>query len=329
MNHAGPIFELPPRIKRDDGSTRRVGFELEFSGIDLDATAAALQSSLGAALTSKTAAERVLQVEHLGEFTVELDWAYLKRKAAEEGHSASDEEWLERLGETAAALVPVEVVCPPIPVTDLADLDPMVAALREAGAIGTEESLVAAYGVHVNPEIPALDAATLHAYIRAFSLLQWWLVEHHAVDATRKLSPYIDLYSEAYVERVLGTSQPDMDEIFAAYLEHNASRNHALDLLPLLAEIDEARVQDVVDDARVKARPTFHYRLPDCDIERADWSLAEAWNAWCVVEKLAAQPEALDTLAAKYLEAKRFLLGVKRKAWVEQVDRWLQDHGLV
>lgn len=329
MNHAGPIFELPPCIKRDDGSVRRVGFELEFSGIDLDATAEALQSSLGAALTSKTAAERVLQAEDLGEFTVELDWAYLKKKAAEKGHSASDEEWLERLGETAAALVPVEVVCPPIPVTDLAELNPMVAALREAGAIGTEESLVAAYGVHVNPEIPALDAATLHAYIRAFALLQWWLVVHHAVDATRKLSPYIDLYSEAYVEQVLGASQPDMDEIFSAYLEHNASRNHALDLLPLLAEIDEARVQKAVDDARVKARPTFHYRLPDCDIERADWSLAEAWNAWCVVEKLAAQPEALDALAAKYLEAKRFLLGVKRKAWVEQVDQWLKDHGLV
>lgn len=329
MSKPALSFEMPPRLKRDDGQVRRVGFELEFSGIDLDATAAALQSSLGAVPVMQTAAERVLKVEPMGEFRVELDWAYLKNKAAKKGLSASDDEWLEWLSQAAAAVVPVEVVCPPVALTQMADLDPMVAALRRAGAIGTEESLVAAYGVHVNPEIPVLDAPTLHDYIRAYALLQWWLVDRHAVDAARKLSPYIDLYPEAYVERVLGDSRPDMDEIFAAYLEHNASRNHALDLLPLLAEIDQARVQKAIDDARVKARPTFHYRLPDCDIERADWSLAEAWNAWCVVEKLAAQSEALDTLAAKYLGAKRFLLGVKRKAWVEQVDRWLKDYGLV
>lgn len=329
MNHAGPIFELPPRVKRDDGRIRRVGFELEFSGIDLDQTAAALQASLDARARSETAAERVLESQALGEFRVELDWAYLKKKAAEQGLSATDDEWLERLGQAAATLVPVEVVCPPIPVTELAVLHPMVSALRDAGAIGTEESLLAAYGVHVNPEIPVLDAPTLQAYLQAFCLLQWWLVDTLDVDATRKLSPYIDLYPEAYVERVLAEGAPDMDEIFDAYLEHNATRNRALDLLPLLAEVDEERVRDAIDDARIKARPTFHFRMPNCQIERADWSLADAWNTWCVVEKLAARAAAREALALEFRDARRFLLGVKRSDWVARVDQWLKDHALV
>ena len=328
MNEPARRFELPPRVDRDVGEPRRVGFELEFSGIDLDATAAALHSALGAELQSETAAERVLQVESLGEFRVELDWEYLKHKAAEEGRSATQEEWLERLSDAAALLVPVEVVCPPVAVTELAVLDPMVAALRAAGAVGTEESLLAAYGVHVNAELPALDAATLYPVIRAFCLLQWWLVDRHAVDATRKISPYIGLYPAAYVERVLSTRRAGMEEILAGYLEHNATRNRALDLLPVLAAVDEDTVRAAVDDPRIKARPTFHYRMPDCHIERDGWSLAEAWNTWCVVEKLAARSDDLDALAEEFLGADRLLLGVNRGRWVELVDRWLADRGL-
>lgn len=328
MNARPSNYELPPTLNRGDGDTRRVGFELEFSGIDLDATAAALQTSLGASLKSETAAERVLQVDSLGEFRVELDWAFLKNEAAKKGRSEVGEEWLERLSEAAALVVPVEVVCPPVPIDNLAVLDPMVQALRKAGAVGTEESLIAAYGVHVNPEVPALDAATLYPMIRAYCLLQWWLVDRHGVDLTRKISPYIGLYSAAYVEHVLSVSTASMDEIIHAYLEHNATRNRALDLLPLLAEIDEDRVRTVVDDPRVKARPTFHYRLPDCHIEHDDWSLSRAWNTWCVVEKLAERTEDLEALAQDFLASDRVLLGVNRNRWVESVGKWLNDHEL-
>jgi hypothetical protein len=327
-NTADSSFELPPTRMRDGGSERRVGFELEFSGIDLDATAAALEASLGASLESETAAERVLQVDSLGEFRVELDWAFLKHQAAKKDRSATQEEWLERLSEAAALVVPVEVVCPPVPLGDLAMLDPMVRALREAGAVGTEESLIAAYGVHVNVEVPALDAATLYPMIRAYCLLQWWLVDRHGVDLTRKMSPYIGLYPTAYVEHVLSAPTAELDDIIGAYLEHNPTRNCALDLLPLLAEIDESRVRSVVDDPRIQARPAFHYRLPDCHIEQDGWSLSRAWNSWCVVEKLAARADDLEALARDYLEADRVLLGVNRGRWVDTLDRWLKDRSL-
>jgi hypothetical protein len=205
----------------------------------------------------------------------------------------------------------------------------MVSELRRAGAIGTEESLIAAYGVHINTEIPRLDADTLFAYLRAFAILQWWLVDAHEVDATRKVSPYVDLHPEVYLREILSKSESTMDEIFTNYLDHNASRNRALDLLPMLAEIDSDRVRVAVDDPKIKARPAFHYRLPNCHIERPDWSLASSWNTWCVFERLADRKDDLDALAAEFLAAGRAILGVGRNDWVKFIDRWLKDCALV
>jgi len=329
MSHHSNEYDLPPRVEKDDGTLRMVGFELEFSGISLDQTAEVVLSTLGGKLVSETSAERVIHTDLLGEFSIELDWEYLKGKASGTDRGEEGSEWLESLSQAAAVLVPVEIVCPPIPLTNLYALTPMILRLREAGAIGTEESLIAAYGVHINTEIPSLDAETLFSYLRAFALLQWWLVDAHEVNPTRKISPYINLYPQAYLRQVLSRSEATMDDIFGDYLEHNASRNRALDLLPMLAEIDSGRVSEAVDDPKIKARPTFHYRLPNCQIERPDWSMAGAWNTWCVVERLADQEDTLDTLASEFLTADRPILGVGREDWVRFIDRWLKDRALV
>lgn len=321
------IYELPPVPYRQDGEHRRVGFELEFSGIDLAQTVAALQTVLKARVVSESAAEVELEVEDLGTFNIEIDWQYLKRKAAEQGDD-EDRDWIEFLSQAAAMLVPIEVVCPPIPVNRLGELEPMVEALRQAGAVGTEESLIAAYGVHINTELPDLEPSTLADYLRAYALLQWWLVDRNPVDLARRISPYIDLYSRAYLHEVWSSSEPDMIRLIDDYLEHNASRNRALDLLPLFAEIDETRVRQTVDDPRVKARPAFHYRMPDCHIENPDWSLCEPWSTWVVVEKLAARRDDLERLGQEFLDQERPLIGVSRDDWVEYIDKWLRDHGL-
>lgn len=321
-------FDLPAQPTRDDGSPRLVGFELEFSGITLDQAVEAVRAALGGELHSETSAQRVLAVDRLGDFNIELDWAYLKRKAGETERGEAGSEWLEQLSGAAALIVPLEVVCPPVPVTELAVLTPLVPALRDAGALGTEESLIAAYGVHINTEAPRLDAATVSAYLRAFALLQWWLVDTHEVDAARKVSPFIDLYPEAYLMQVLARSAPTMEQVFDDYLKHNATRNRALDLLPMLAEIDGERVRRAIEDPKVKARPAFHYRLPNCHIERPDWSLADPWRTWCVVERLADRPDDLDVLASEFLAAHRPILGVSRRDWVRFIDRWLKDRGL-
>jgi hypothetical protein len=324
-------FELPPQPFKDNGDVRRVGFELEFSGIDLQQTVDTVKRVLNASIRHRTEAEVELISAELGKFNIEIDWAYLKSRATKESGPQEDRVWVDLLSRVAPLLVPIEVVCPPIAVTRLNELSPMVDALRKAGAIGTEESFISAYGVHVNVELPDLTAKTLGIYIRAYALLQWWIVDRHKIDIARRISPYIDLYSKAYLKQVLSHPNADMNRIFDDYLEHNPSRNRGLDLLPLLASIDERRVRNVVDDPKIKARPAFHYRLPDCRIEHDDWSLQVPYNSWLVVEKLADMPEAIADLSAKFLSAdrQRPLLDISRTDWVETIDQWLKDHALV
>ncbi|MDV7340925.1 amidoligase family protein [Terasakiella sp. A23] len=320
------IFDLPPKIKKADGANRKVGFELEFSGLTIDQAVEAVQTSLNASLRSETTAEKTLDAEGLGSFSVELDWELLKRLA--DKATQKDNNWIETLSQTAAMIVPIEVVCPPIEVEQLFALEQMVKALRNAGAKGTEESPIAAYGVHINVELPNLDTHTINAYVTAFCLLQWWLSEARDVNITRKISPYVALFSETYVKTILSRKSPGMVDIFEDYLTHNASRNRALDLLPLLAHIDEKRVFAAVDDPKIKARPALHYRLPNCHIEDPDWSLNNSWNVWQIVEKLASSPEDLEYLSSKFFEYDRPLIGIDTNEWNEFIDKWLKDQKL-
>lgn len=328
MSYQSPAFKRPPRLQTDSGTTRRVGFELELSGLTLDEAARALQSALGGEMEEVSAAQRLLKVEALGEFRIELDWDFLKRKATEQTDQEEADSWLSPISEAAALIVPVEVVCPPIAITDLEILGTMVRSLRQNGALGTDESLLSAYGVHINTEVPDLRPTTLWSYLKAFAVAQWWLVDAHEVDIARRISPYIDPYPEAYIKKLISRKSIRLDEIFDDYLQYNETRNRALDLLPLLSEIDEERVKQAVNDPRIKARPAFHYRLPNCHIERANWTLADSWNLWWVVEELAHRSEELDELTDAFKEADRPVIGVSRADWVAYFDQWLKNHAM-
>lgn len=276
--------------------------------------------------SAETAAEQVLEAKGLGEFRIEVDWEFLKRQARNED---GNQEYLEIVRDLATQIVPVEVVCPPIALNRLDRLDPLVNALAARGAKGTKDSLVAAFGVHVNTELPDLEASTIHDYLKAFVLLQWWLVQYCEVDLSRRLTPYIDLYPHAYLEAVLTNDYPDTDAIIDDYLQHNCTRNRALDMLPLFSELNAEKVRKQIDDPRIKARPTFHYRLPNCLLGEPDWTLAESWNSWWLVEQLATQAEQLDALGNRFLELRRPLLGVDQNGWIEVMDKWLKQSGLV
>ncbi len=71
-------------------------------------------------------------------------------------------------------------------------------------------------------------------------------------------------------------------------------------MLPLIAHLDEDRVRRAVDDPRIKSRPTLHYRLPNCDIDNPDWNLDSSWRLWLEVEKLANDPQRLETFCREY-----------------------------
>ncbi|SJN56069.1 Putative amidoligase enzyme [Vibrio ruber DSM 16370] len=322
-------FKMPPITDTQNGDVRKVGFELEFTGLTLEQALEPLCSILGGQVEQRSAVEFGVRTDNLGTFNIELDWDFLKRKAKSAWQKDDGHELVDILHQAALPVVPLEIVSPPIPLDQLEPLNQLIPALRKAGAKGTEDSLIAAFGVHINPELPDLTAATINNYLKAFALLQWWLVDAHDVDPTRRLSPYIALYPEAYVKTLLNDNSADMDHLFESYLTHNPTRNRALDLLPLLAEIDADRVRQVVGDPKIKARPTFHYRLPDCRIEDAGWDLTKSWDLWCVVERLAADPQAIEILAMRFLKSERPLIGVDRKVWVKEISQWLNDQGWV
>ncbi len=96
--------------------------------------------------------------------------------------------------------------------------------------------------------------------------------------------------------------------------------------MPLFAHLDEDRLREQVDDERIKARPTFHYRLPNSRLGDPDWDLLDPWNDWLVVEALARERRALRRIAAARLEALEGI-GVTggKDAWVAQCKEWLAD----
>ena len=70
-----------------------------------------------------------------------------------------------------------------------------------------------------------------------------------------------------------------------------ATRKRALDLLPLLAHLDEERVRSVLPHEKIGSRPVFHYRLPHAHLSDPTWSIMPDWNRWLLVERLASDLE--------------------------------------
>lgn len=322
------IWQVPSAYT-DSGEVRKVGVEIEFTGLNLPETTAVVGAWAGQQAVEDTAAEGHVDTRW-GTFGTEIDWLYLKNLAEEQKVSPNTPAWLEFLSQLAATIVPVEIVCPPIPLNELAELEGLVVRLREAGALGTGSSPIAAYGVHFNPELPAAGDAPLPYYIQAFGLLQWWLVKECKLDFTRRMSPYVDLYPEAYVLLTLDyTADTTVEHMRQDYLEYNATRNRALDLWPLFAHFDAEWVEQQLHNPLIKARPTFHYRLANCEVDRSDWSLWECWRPWQVVERLAAEGDKVAILAEHFQIAQRTFRGAHKNNWVDFLDQWLNDQSLV
>ena len=319
---------LPPWRTGPTGDPRRVGVELEFIGIDPHSVGRAVVETLGGELDVQSRYEVEVHGDSAGPWRVELDWEYLKARGREVRDGAP-RPWYEEVADDlitagAEAVVPVEVVSPPLPLERLADAERLLRALRALGAQGTQQGLTYAFGLQLNPELPRLDAPTILAYLRAFACLHGWLVKAGDMDWTRRLTGYAAPYPREYVRRLLDPGYaPTLGELIDDYLADNPTRNRALDCLPLFCELDEERLRRVVDDPRVKPRPTFHYRLPNSEVDDPSWGLARPWSHWLQVEHLAADPERLAEVMRRYDTFLADLLDPWIGDWAEIVDAWL------
>jgi len=155
-------------------------------------------------------------------------------------------------------------------------------------------------------------------------VLSPWLRAEIGVDPARRVLPFIGHFPDAYVRLVIDPGYaPDLGTLIDDYLEHNPTRNRELDLLPLFAHLDPGRVERALPDAHVKARPTFHYRLPNSRIDDPAWGgVIEEWNRWLEVERLAADPARLEEACTAY---RRHLDRSPLADWVEQARAWLKS----
>jgi hypothetical protein len=325
-----PQFDPPPCRDNPDGEPRRVGVELEMAGIRPHQVAEAVVDALGGSIETDNAFLTRVSGTALGEFRVELDADLLKsgqyRKLLSDfgidiGEGDEREQIESLISRVAGLIVPLELVGPPVPWTELEALDEIRARLRDAGARGTHSSPLYAFGMQLNIEAARLDADYLLAIIRAFLLSYDELIEAERVDLSRRITPYVQPFPEEYVAHVLQSDyDPDLDTLIGDYLRLTPTRNRPLDLLPLFAHLDEERIMNApVETHLVKPRPAFHYRLPNCLIDEPDWSLATVWNRWIAIEKLADDPERLERLRAR-----RLLRSSALRRWLSQAWRKLR-----
>ena len=306
-------FRTPPRTLSHDGSPRRVGVELEFAAVSALDGAKLVQAVFGGTVEEEDPHRFLIRNCDLGDFRSELDTQYAhpenidkaenKQKYGKPGKIIEDfgDRLRSIVGDISSLVVPCEIVCPPITITNLRRLDELIERLRQSGAAGTRANPLYAFGAQLNPEIADGGTDWIISVMKAYLLLSDWLRAVTSIDPTRRLFSFTDPFPSDYAAMVVDPDyKPDFTDFIDDYLKSNPTRNRELDMLPLFTWFDEARVRKKVEDPRIKARPTFHYRLPDADFGEQDWSIAIEWNRWCLVERLAEQHDKLDAMGSTY-----------------------------
>lgn len=321
-------LQRQPWQENHDGQPRRTGVEIELSGMQLDTLANSVAELLELKAEPGGRYDYILKGDDAGDWVVELDFHLLKEMGKKPRKQDSISDSAEQLlASVAGQLVPLELVSPPLPFDRLEDIERIIKTLRHQGAKGSSDEFRNAFGLQLNPEIPSTEPELLLRFLQAFTCLHDWLLLQEQVDVTRKLTSYINPYPKAYLKLVLAEDyQPNLQQLIDDYLLHNPTRNRALDCLPLFMHLDEKRVKAKVQNELVKARPTFHYRLPSCEIHQADWGLHRAWNGWVQVEKLAADQKRLAACCQAYRHYLDKPLNNLFTSWADALEQqWLDQ----
>lgn len=312
--------------------TRRTGVEIEFAGLEVAEAAALVQDLWGGQLVLQSDREITLEGGVCGRVKVELDIS-LKKK------------WAEDLAAQALGdLVPVEIVTAPLPQSQMARMTDLVRALRAAGALGTQAKLAYGFGVHLNPELPAMTDAPAEDAERAFcveaflsvasayGLLEDWLRQSDPLDMARRVLPFVAPWPPSLGDALAADARAgackDISAFARLYAHHAPTRNHGLDLLPALEYLAAPDLVDVPPEQLKGGRPTFHYRLPEARLDTGDWSIAYEWNRWCLIETVAATPDLLAELAEEWQAYRRALIP-RRAQWCAKVEDCLARADIV
>lgn len=298
-----PPLERPPQPLTRDGRPRKVGVEIEFAEVEVAPAADLVASLFGGRPERRDDYRYEVVGTRFGDFMVELDSLYAHPEVA--GKAKIPPKIKGKLASAVGGVVglwlPNEIVAPPMRIDDLPELDRLIAGLRERKALGTSASILYGFGLQLNPEVAERTAEYVLRHLKAYVILSPWLRDQIQVDATRRLLPFADPFPPEYVRAVLAPGYaPDLETLIGDYMDANPTRNRELDLMPLFAELAPEVVARRTDDPHIKARPTFHYRLPNARIDEHDWDgVVGEWNRWVQVERLAADPTRLEEARAE------------------------------
>ena len=284
--------ERLPRATTAAGEARRVGVEIELTGLPEAEVAEVAADVLGGAVDESSPTSYTVSDTALGDIEIILDTRF----------RTQIEERSPDIGLTLArTVVPVEIVTPPILPEEIVRLDDLREALRRRGAVGTRDGVLLGLGVHLNVAVAGESLGDVMPVLTAFALLEDVLRAERKVDWTRRLLPFTDPYPRALIDGLVDRPPADMTGLMELYLSETPTRNRGLDMLPFFAHLAPERVAQAIPRGKsTSPRPAYHYRLPDCLIDEPDWTLALEWNRWVRIERVAETPELLDALCGAW-----------------------------
>jgi len=333
------MYKKPPLLRNDVNEIRKVGFEIEFSGIETRKAASIVKSIYGGKIREKNRYFLNLNDTDVGDFTIKIDSSFLYQKKYSEIleklgidniKEVEEEKLYERMEDIfetiASGFVPHEIITPPVSLESISTFDELIKKMNAEKAEGTRSSVIYAFATHINPEAPSLEVDSILCYLRAFLLLYDWLFEVLKIDFTRKLSSFINPFTKNYTQKVLDPGYaPGLDAFISDYIDYNPERNRPLDLYPLLSHI-EPGVKNREETGIVKPRPTYHYRLPNSEINKNEWNFSDEWNYWWYVEKLASEEESIIELCQQYLQIYDTILKDSKSEWIKTIGEWVKKN---
>lgn len=309
---------------------RQIGVEIEFYGLNVAETVRLVQGIYGGEVRDRQPSRAVIAQSDIGKITIELD-AQMAQQLSSYARDHADNSVLRMVDQTGNELmrlsaVPVEIVFPPVDVADLSRVDAVIPALKKAGAKGTQDSPFYAFGVHLNISTDEKDVGYFRDHLIAFFLLQAWVAKQTRRDVSRLVSGYNKLYPHSFGVGLMKKDFSDLDALIDFYKKEIKDRNYALDMYPLWLHLREDCLSDAKADL-VKARPTFHYRLPDCKLGEAGWNFTKEYDLWQFIDTLAADTEKLRAMADSYRDNIKSFTDPFDSKWLKILTtQWDYDH---
>ncbi|MDA3858983.1 MAG: amidoligase family protein [Roseovarius sp.] len=313
-----PKFAYLPQPLNAKGSPRLVGVEIELGGMDEARVARTCADTLGGKAEQGDGPFWTIKDSEIGKIDIYLD-VFLR--------NAQKSKLRDLALDIGREVIPVEIVTEPLDHAGLSRLDDLRAALREAGGLGSGAGWFFGFGLHLNIEI-ASDADTdiVHPLL-AYALIEDWIRTANPIDDARRVLPFTDPYPTDFVRALIAAGPgARLDQVTGLYLQYTPSRNRGLDMLPIFAHFDPDRIAAAISD-KTAARPTFHFRLPDCRIDEAGWSIADEWNRWLLVERVAQDADLLAKLSRAWQDD-HGVLTLSRKSWAVRCGAILKAAGL-